>query len=268
MQNKQNAKRYIFDGNAIAAAGQIRHPFHDTIAVQAGSTLPSIGGIASARSDGFRFKDVLSFASAYTNVIGRETQKGVFETISVSVVEKFNLLDVVTCDRIVARVAGKHPGNPGGPPESSIIPEGSRFEGLRIGNVHFDMLEVAPAYFCRADRATFSGLQAALEDEEERRQLQALSLPAPDGTPVALPAAGQAADVLAFSIALGKTDAQDQLGSPLVFQLAQFGTVHLGEFFCYPTSRHLVMLRAELGCPYDGDVSACEAIVDGGPYPP
>jgi hypothetical protein len=230
------------------------------IAVQAGSTLPAIGGFSSSRADGFRYREILSFDSAYTEVFGSETQPGIFQSVALSVIEGFNLLGVVTCDRIVARLSGKHPGNDNG--ESSIVPSGSHFEGLRIGNTYFERLEIAPEFFCNPDRACWSGLMQALDKEDERRMLGRLSLPAPNGDPVPLPRPDDAS-VLGFSIALGDGD------SPVgVFEVPQFGTVHLGEFFCYPTARHLIMLRADLGCPVQGDTSTGEAIVDGGDYPP
>jgi hypothetical protein len=271
VQKQTNAKRYIFQGDAIGVAGQIIHPFHDTIPVQAASALPAGGGVGSARVDGFRYKEILSFASAYTEVVGTEAHGGVFETLSLSVVEKFNLLDVVTCDRIVARITAKHPGDrkedSGLPPETSAVPIGSRFEGLRIGNTFFERLELAPDYFCRPEHACWSGLQGALENEQDRKLLAPLSLPGPDGNPAPLPLGGQASGVLGFCVALSEPKPGAELGAPLIFKVPQFGTVHLGEFFCHPYSRHLIMVRADLGCPVQGGVSVCGAVGGGESYP-
>jgi hypothetical protein len=75
--------------------------------------------------------------------------------------------------------------------------------------------------------------------------------------------------LLGFCIALGQPTPESELGNPLVsFQVPGFGTVHLGEFFCEPTSRRLVMLRAELDGEVHGRVVAGDPIVDGAPYPP
>jgi hypothetical protein len=263
VQKQTNSKRYLFHAAAIGAAGQIIHPFHDIIPVQASSALPASGGFGSSRVEGFRHKEIWSFASAYTEVVGTEAHERVFETLSLAVVEKFNLLDVVTCDRIVARVTSIHPADS---KEASIVPIGSRFEGLRIANTFFERLEVAPDYFCKPEHATFSGLQQALE--RDRNLLAPLSLPGPDGNPASLPPGGQASGVLGFCIALSHAEQGAQLGAPLRFTVPQFGTVHLGEFFCYPDSRRLIMLRVDLGCPVQGKISICGADVDGGPYPP
>ncbi len=270
MQKGIQSKRYIFQADAFGVAGQIVHPFHDIIPVQAASALPSEGGFGSARAEAFRYKEILSFGAAYTQVIGTEAHEGFSETLSLSVVEKFNLLDVVTCDRMVARLTSNYPGErqEGSdlPAENYIVPIGSHFEGLRIGNVYFERLEVAPEYFCRPEHASWTGLQKALASDQERNMLQPLSLRGQDGNPVPLRAGGQGANVLGFCLALTESKSAGEPGVPLRFKLPQFGTVHLGEFFCYPTARQLTMLRVDLGCPVQGSVSASGGIVRGQPY--
>jgi len=271
VQSETNLKRYIFQADAIGVAGQFTHPFNDIIPAQAATALPSDGGLGASRVEGFRHKEILSFSSASTEVVGKEIAEGVYETISTSVVENFNLLDTVTCDRMVARLEGKYPcGNgdsSGCGSELCVVPLGSRFEGLRIGDIFFEILEVAPDYFCRPDRACWTGLENALRDEEERRMLAPLSLPGRDGIPVPLPADGQRQDVLGFCIALDPRPGS-RLGAPLCFQVPEFGTVHLGEFFCYPSSRQLSMLRVELRHKHHGHVVGAQTMVRPEPYPP
>jgi hypothetical protein len=268
MQTK--SKRYIFHADATGVAGQIVHPFQEIIPVQAASALPTDGGFGSARVEGFRHREIVSFSSAYTEVVGRRTEDGVFETMAVSVVEKLNLMDVVTCDRMVGRLTGRHPGEgkigSSTPQETAILPTGSCFEGLRIGNTYFDRLEVAPAFFCEPEHAYWTGLLRAVE--KDRDKLSSLVLPAGDGRPVPLPPAGQRTDFLGFSIALGDPRPGFELGVPLRFDIPHFGMVHLGEYFCDATSRRLIMLRAELGCTVQGWVVAGDPIIDGIPYPP
>ena len=74
-------------------------------------------------------------------------------------------------------------------------------------------------------------------------------------------------DLLGFCIALGKSTSESELGEPLIIPVPDFGTVHLGEFFCQPTSRRLIMLRAELTGAVQGQVVVGDPIVDGEPYP-
>jgi hypothetical protein len=268
VSTQTNSKRYLFQADATGVAGQFIYPFNDVIPIQAASTLPSIGGFGSSRVDGFRHKDILSFDSAYTEVVGTETEDGVFETVALSVVENFKLLDFVTCDRIVGRLTGRRPGSLEVPAQHFIVPAGSVFEGLRIGDRFFEKLDLAPDFFCTPEHATWTGLLEALENERDRRLLESLSLPAPNGDPVPLPIPGRRTDLLGFCIALGEPTVDAVLGAPLIFTVPEFGTVHLGEFFCEPTSRRLIMLRVELDGAVQGQVVAGDPIVDGGPYPP
>jgi hypothetical protein len=273
LQKPIDSRRYIFQGDAIGASGQINHPFHDIISVQAASALTSDGGFSTARVDGFRYKEIFSFASAYTQVTGSEPHTGVFETLSLSVVEKLNILGVVTCDRVVARVTTKFPGDRGEgaspPPETSIVPRGSYYERLRIGNEFFESLEIAD-YLCQPEYACWSGLLNALESNETRTLLQPLSLPAPgpNGKPAPLRYGGKAPGMLGFGVALRAPKNAGEVGDPLRIEVPQFGTVHLGEFFCYPDSRQLTMLRVELGCPVAGGLSLGIGSGGGTPYPP
>lgn len=251
---KQINKRYLFQANATGVAGQIFQPFNEVVPIQAASALPIGGGIGSSRVEGFRHpKGFLSFSAAYTEVRGAEIEDGVFETVSVSVVENFNLLDVVKCDRIEGRLVGTHPI----PGENSIVPAGSVFHGLRIGDRFFDRLDVAPDYFCTPSHSTWSGLLGAIENDRERTQLEPLALCAPNGDLVSL-LLSERKGLIGFCIARDV---------PQGFIVPDFGTVHLGEFFCEPTSRRLIMLRAELTGEMRGQVVVGDPIVDGEPYP-
>jgi hypothetical protein len=248
------SKRYLFQANATGVAGQFVQPFNDVIPIQAASALPVHGGIGLSRVERFRHKDILSFDAAYTEVRGAEIADGVFETVAMSVVENFDLLDVVHCDRIVGQLTGTHPV----PGENSIVPSGSFFEGLRIGNQIFPKLGVAHEYFRAREHSSWSGLLGSIENDLERALLEPLSLRAPNGDPVSL-LLSERKGLLGFSIA------EDV---PRSFTVEDFGTVHLGEFFCQPTSRRLIMLRAELNGAVEGQVVLGDPIVDGEPFPP
>jgi len=265
---QDNSRQYLFQADATGVAGQFSYPFANLIPIQAASALPSDGGSGWSGVGFFRHDDVLSFRSAFTEVRGVEIDDDVYDTIAVSVVEQFNLLDVITCDRVIARLHGRYAGSRDTPAEISIVPVGSVFERLRIGDEFFERLEVAPRFFCQPEYASWTGLLRAIENQRTRALLEPLSLPAPNGKPVPLPVPGQRTNLLGFCIALGRPEPGDELGTPLLFNLPDFGTVHLGEFFCQPNSRRLIMLRAELNGERRGQVVVGDPVISGSPYPP
>src|SRR6266571_2362466 len=86
MQDPTPGNRFLFHGHAIAAAGKITSPFQDIIPAQAASALPIDGGYGSARVENFRYKEIFSFASAYSEVAGTfvEREGGAYETLSLT----------------------------------------------------------------------------------------------------------------------------------------------------------------------------------------
>ena len=234
MQETTTGKRFLFHGQAIAAAGKITSPFQDIIPAQAASALPITGGYCSARVENFRYKEIFSFASAYSEVAGVFVEKngGAHETLSLTAIEKVNFMDVVTCDRVVARITAKYPADGGTP---TIVTTGSRFERLRVGGVFFEKLDLAPDLFADYD---------------------APAKPEPAGA-----AAGEATSER------GKKYEADVLYEPLQIPIPQFGDVFLGERFAFGNLRHLLMLRISLGCPVSGGASVGGAVSGGDPYP-
>ena len=131
MEDKTRRKRYLHQASAIATWGHITRPFCELIPTQAASALPVSGGYVSARAEGFRYKEIMSFASAYSEVEGSEHgPDGPFDTLALTVIEKLNILDLVTCDRVMARISSMSKGDD---PEFTTV--GSRFERLRIGRL-------------------------------------------------------------------------------------------------------------------------------------
>jgi hypothetical protein len=235
MQDNTTGKRFLFHGHAIAAAGKITSPFQDIIPAQAVSALPISGGYSSARVENFRYKEIFSFASAYSEVAGGLVEKDgkavAYETLSLTAIEKVNVLDVVTCDRVVARITAKYPVDGSTP---AIVTAGSRFERLRVGGYFFEKLDLAPD---------------ALNKYDALVRPQYVDVPAGDTTS-----------------AQGKEYPSDVLSQPWRISIPQFGIVFLGEFFPLQNLRHLQMLRISLGCSVTGDQNIGGAVSGGDPY--
>src|SRR5215471_11335815 len=116
-----------FKGTAIGAGGVIDVPFNEIIEVQAAAALPEIGGYGTARSVNFRHREILSFDLAHSEVVGSRLKGAdgvpVFTTLVKSTVEGFNVMGMVTADRIVANLVSTFKGE--GPGESSVRLVGS-----------------------------------------------------------------------------------------------------------------------------------------------
>ena len=260
----QNTRRYLFDASATAISGRFGD---EIIPIQAASALPSNGGFGSARVDGFRHKEILYVGSARTEVSGRQVGDDVFETIARSEIIDFNLLDTVRCERIEGQLMARHRIVEGRLTENFIVPSGSRFVGLRVGEEFFDEVGAAPDFFTMPEHASWTGLLNALENDRERDFLASLSAPVDDIDPVSLLFTGQREKLLGFQIALNPRSGFERV-TPLGFALPDFGTVHLGEFFCEPTARRLVMLRVELTGDVEGEVVVGDPHAQGSGYPP
>ena len=88
-----------------------------------------------------RLEGIIRFESGYTQVGGHKSPKAGhgFVTLSTSVVEKLNILDVLTADRVIAQISTEHPEwwpEEGQGRRRRQVPSvtflGTRFENLRI----------------------------------------------------------------------------------------------------------------------------------------
>ena len=120
---------YLFQVSTTGVWGNITEPFAETIPVQASLALPQTGGFGTARVDRFDFRGILSFESAEALVSGSGTGNCHDSTATVTITG-LNILNVVTADRVVARIASEQSRGPGRPGLISAL--GSSFENLRI----------------------------------------------------------------------------------------------------------------------------------------
>jgi hypothetical protein len=271
-----NKTHYSFRADANALGGFLDAPLHKHIPTLAPVSLPAVGGFATARSGAFNLDEVVSCASAYTLVTGRESESdGSISTLTMAVVEDLNILEVVTAERIVAQIVVTIP-NGDGPRRLSLA--GSRFEGLRL-----------------AGRDCVPKLNLALHQPDTGKGGHELPL-----TWRAVREAGQSqADKLmgwfegrgedAFEWAKSRhgwmTTSASQLeeGDPVLCSLVDgfegsesdghcghiveipgFGRIILGELRVSRDSVQLVSIRAELGCPITGVVTGPTPAASGG----
>ena len=133
-----NGRTHHYNAEATILSGHLRLPLVQQIEPQAHSQLKVEGGYLSERSKEFRIESVLSFRSGYTHVAGNPSLKPGkgWTTLTTSVIEGLNVLDVVTADRIVGQIITEHPLE-GYIPSVSFL--GTRFEKLSIAGHAVDL---------------------------------------------------------------------------------------------------------------------------------
>ena len=249
-------KRFLYHGEAIAASGVIRLPFKEVIDIQASVALPMDGGYGSSRVDGFKYRELFSFASAHSVVIGAYSEEDkAWQTMATTTIEKLDVMGVVTADRIVARITSKHPKNGD---EPCIIPLGSSFENLRIAGVPV-AVNLATDLFTKF--GTFTGLQKACRSDP--KSLEPLLMTPPDGKDLPLSKGGITGVTLVREC--GYRDKASVTKNAI--KVDHFGTVYLAEMYVSDNARRLVMLRLELGCPVEGAVALGSVGGNGSPWP-
>jgi hypothetical protein len=310
--------RFHYDATAHALSGQFWRPFQRVIEVQAPSSLPTIGGVGNSRVEDFRLDDFVSFKAGYTHVLGsqksisregrksveqskhedkswtKETEEGeskiVHTTQVTATVEGLNILDVVTADRIVARLTSSHDPDE---PEGRILLIGSKFENLRIAGCAVDvrldhelLLELETFAAVREKwREPHSEFRKAADDTlraflPRDAQLPQMELQPHGALPCSIVKEVYFKDS-SFDQNAGRHKAEqegtkkfqhpcpgvERLGRHR-FHVRDFGDIYLAEVLFEHGRKTLTMLRLELGSPNGGAIGAVEASVNGRPpYP-
>jgi hypothetical protein len=124
-------RTHTYHAEASILEGHLELPLVQAIKPQAYAKLPERGGYLSQRAEDYRLESVISFRSAHTQVAGnRDPKPGHgWATLTTTVIEGLNVLDVLTADRVVGQIITEHP-LVGYVPIISFL--GTRFENLRI----------------------------------------------------------------------------------------------------------------------------------------
>ncbi len=135
-----NGRTHEFHADATVISGNLHLPLEQTIEPQAQSHLYAQGGYLAQYSDVYRVEGALSFQRAYTQVAGNASLKPNhgWSTLTTTVVEGLNVLEILTADRVVGQIMTEHPQE-GYVPHISFL--GTRFENLRVAGhpVHVEM---------------------------------------------------------------------------------------------------------------------------------
>ncbi|HTR24698.1 MAG TPA: hypothetical protein VMI10_12000 [Terriglobales bacterium] len=132
---------HVYHAKAHVLTGELHHPIKQPIEHYGEVVLEKTTSDThiAQRVHETSIEGLISFRSGHTRVIGTlvENKKDIFGadhaahvTLATAVVEGFNVLDILTADRIVAQVSTEHPLKQGSVPKVTLL--GTRFENLRI----------------------------------------------------------------------------------------------------------------------------------------
>jgi hypothetical protein len=266
-------KTFYFQSDAHSLGGFVEHPSRKMIPSQAHSSLPAVGGHVTTSTGAFDHDSIVSCRAAYTRVLGREQKTdGPWSMVTTSVIEGLNILEVVTADRIVAQLSIEHaPGLKF--PRISFA--GSRFEGLRVAG-HEVRPVMNPKYMMLRNEDN-DPMDRSEFQQASRKQGQDL-LETADALKVQWvrdrygwmdsdQKPGEDRCVLC-SLVDGVDQATPGRSFGHILEIPEFGRIFLGEFTPSYGAVRLSMLRAEMGCSVQGNMSAAVVGGGGGTFPP
>jgi hypothetical protein len=169
--SETNGRTHTYHAEAVVLEGHLRLPLEQDFKPQASAQLPEQGGYLAQHAENYRLESVISFRSAYTQVAGNQDVKAGhgWATLTTSVVEGLNVLDVLTADRVVGQIATEHP-LVGYVPTVSFL--GTRFENLRIAGhpveLEMDLGVLGPKPENDAAYTTDSGFLARVTSQYNR----------------------------------------------------------------------------------------------------
>lgn len=131
-------RKHYFNAEAKVIEGNLLLPLQQQIYPQAHAQLAPEGGYKATHSSNYRLEGVISYDSAHSQVSGNPGVKPGqgWETLSTTVIEGLNILEVLTADRVVGQILTEHPLE-GYVPTISFL--GTRFENLRIAGHPVDL---------------------------------------------------------------------------------------------------------------------------------
>ena len=287
-------KTFYYHADASPIGGTINRPFSGFVPSHTSLSLPLVGGFVEKQRKGRPWKNIVTYSNESAHVSGSrkdEAEDGPWTTQVSATIEHLNILEVVTADKVVAQLSVAHPFD-GGHPTISVV--GSQFINLRISG---QLIEPVIKYDLFADHDSSSDpdpkkrypkqawpKQQQFLDKVEKQLTDAKDTYTKKYKGAPLPAwiknhfhpvePGQGLNGRDYIIC----SLIDQLpemppGFPGVtcghgIYVPGFGKVYFGEVIVHQGTFTVSMVRAQLGSPVGGAISA--AVVrsngsDGGP---
>jgi len=233
--------RFIHHAYALAFGGYLRRPVQQDFEARACCVLPSVGGRAVSRSEGFRLTDpasgriLIACDSAESSIATSQDGQGERRTVLRAVVRGLNVLDVLRVDEVIAALTVVHRTNR----TVSMDTGGSRFAGLKLEGKPLEI---------KLDHAL--GRDASDYAEFRRKHPE---LPESNG-------------VTRHSLAQHPSLKFDPW-EPGYVDVSDFRRVYFCEWWAAPKRQGLIMLRLRLGSPAEGEIEVGALEADGHDYP-
>lgn len=267
MQSYKPTRRIYLHGDANAIGGRLQTPVEQFVPTVTPVSLPGVGGLTTASSEGFTFEDIVSCSSANTRVTSADHGSDGSATILVTAaVTDLNILEVFSAKRIVTQLTLTIPGDGG---DIGVCTLGSAYEGVRIGGVpcHLKLtqglqrLDRTPEG--RSRSLTWSDVrqvgrtqaEALISSFKGRNDNDAYQWAQKKyGWLTAEPAPGTAKALCSLIDGLESSDSVGCHGH--VIEIPHFGRIILGELLVGREYARLIGVRADLGCTISGGITA------------
>jgi hypothetical protein len=267
-----------YDAAADILSAEIEQPLRETIRHKAHVILARDGHYQFRQAEPFRIEGILSYQGGYTQVAGRPSTKTEgFTTLTTSVIEGLNVLDVLTADRVVAQISTTHPVyGKGQVPSVTFL--GTRFENLRIDGRRVDLdlnLDILGARH-DDDRSYLDDADVSRRIVEQQGRFPTNDLPewAAGETP-SITSEGNGRRQLKCSL-INSMKGTPGIALGHVLHLPHFGRIVLGDLALTQTHGNpaageydqyrfrLTMIKIKMGCLAEGTASVAVADSNGG----
>lgn len=272
-----SGKRFLYHAHGLALGGSITKPFQAEIESHAATSLPVVGGYASAKMENYSLRNIVSYQSAHSYVSGILGDDKAHHSVASCTIEGLNILDVITADAIIGRLSSKHSDT--GQPE--IITIGSSFVNLKIAgqpvevDLDNDLITANPTFKTLSENLKKPKKGGTPQKAKYEWGLSGDKPPSELEQGMLIPtgaASNEANGVLHISLVkrvrpLGSSDSSEDLPYAYAIKIPHVGCVYLGELFVSADTKRLTMLRVELGSPVAGSMAISAPVGSGNWYP-
>jgi hypothetical protein len=243
------SQSFAYHAHAYALNASFHRPASCQIEAQAATCLPVFGGFAQSNVNDFCVSRLARFPSAHSHVSGSLQDEHTATTQAITTIDGLNIMDVITADRIVARLTSEHNLEEA---EGHILAFGSEFENLRIAGYSFNII-------LRHDLLLQSKTHADLA-----KKIPSLK----KGGGIANVKNGVALCSLVEKIETDFPGLSEADKKKHIINIPHLGTISFAEVLSVEGMKTLTMLRFDLGSPDGGGGTAAVASTNGKTPPP